>query len=335
MNWINSFSAKPSHVHKLMLISLIAVIVFSTLFIPWVSNNDAMDSCTIFSVSRDGRTFFCDNEDEGLRHGRIWFLPGIGNQYGLVLFCYGIYRNVMIPVGGMNDQGLCLDGTIVPETQIRLDPNKPDYVGTFTLDMLRVCATVEEARLWVRSNDLLMLHWQQVHIADKTGDVVVVGLDNIGDLWLTNSSEDYLISVPVNHAQNSHGFGDRYTTVEAMLNTMSELTLEGCREILRTVSVPETMFSYICDQQNGILYLYSRGDFDRVAILNVTAELEKGEHSYDIEKLISQQTGQSSSPDTLGTTTGIVMIGGIIIFSLVITIVKLRVKKNTNCLKKD
>lgn len=286
-----------------------------------------MDSCTIFSVSRDGRTFFCNNEDEGLRQGRIWFLPGMGGQFGLVLFCYGIYRNVMIPVGGMNDQGLCLDGTIVSETPIHLDPNKPDYEGTFSLDLLRTCATVTEARLWVRSFDLLMLHWQQVHIADKNGDAVVVGLNNNGDLWLTNSSEDYLISVPINHAQNTHDFGDRYEAVESSLNAMSELSLEGCRNILRTVSVESTMYSYICDQQTGMLYLYSRGDFNRVAVLNITVELAKGEHSYDIEKLVSQQTGQLISPDTWGDSTGLIMVGSIIIFSLVIAFLKIRAKK--------
>ena len=311
----------------LCLTSLILLIAFNFFFVMWNSNDYPLDSCTIFSVSQSGRAFFCNNEDEGLRHGRVWFLPGMGSQFGLVLFCYGIYRNVMIPVGGMNDQGLCLDGTMVPDTLIHLDPNKPDYEGTFSLDMLRLCSTVAEARVWVRSFDLLMLHWQQVHIADKTGDAVVVGLNNNGNLCLTNSSEDYLISVPINHAQNTQGFGERYETVAASLSAMSELTLEGCRNILRTVSVESTMFSYICDQQTGMLYLYSRGDFNRVAILNITAELVKGEHSYDIEKLVSQQTGQLISPDTWGDSTGLVMIGSIIAFSLVIAFLKIRVKK--------
>ena len=234
----------------------------------------------------------------------------------------------MIPVGGMNDQGLCLDGTMVPETSIHLDPNKPDYEGTFSLDLLRACATVTEARLGVRSFDLLMLHWQQVHIADKTGDAVVVGLNNNGELWLTNSSEDYLISVPINHAQNTHDFGERYEAVESSLNAMSELSLEGCRNILRTVSVESTMFSYICDQQIGMLYLYSRGDFNRVAILNITAELAKGEHSYDIETLVSQQAGQSLSPDMWSDSAGLVMIGFIIAFFLVVTFAKIRVRRS-------
>jgi hypothetical protein len=230
----------------------------------------------------------------------------------------------MIPVGGINDQGLCLDGTMVHETPIRLDPNKPDYLGSFSLQMLRECATIAEVKMWVRSYDLLMLHWQQVHVADSSGDAVVIGANSAGDLWLTNKSEDYLISVPVNHAQNTHGFGQRYETVETMLNDMTELTLEGCRMILETAAVPETMFSYICDQQNRILYLYSRGNFDRVAVLDIEAELAQGDHSYDIERLIVQQTSTPSPTDTVPEGLGLLLVGGITVFSIAIAIVILR-----------
>jgi len=317
-----------SRFRKALIVFLIMQI---TLTIPLISmkiNDRVLDSCSIFNVSRDGNTFFCNNEDEGLRHGRIWFLPGTEGQYGLVLLGYGIYRNTMIPVGGFNDQGLCLDMTAVTETQIQLDPNKPDYEGSYFIDMLRVCATVEEAKLWVNSYDLLLLNWQQAHIADSTGDAVVIGLDDSGSLRMTNKSEDYLVSTNFNLAQIEHHDDDRYDTMVSMLNTMSELTLDYCQEILQTVSSSATMYSYICDQQNGLIYLYSRGDFERVAILNVTDELTAGDHSYDIERLVTQQTGQPSSSDDLGDLTGIIAIFCIIFSSTVITILKLRRKRN-------
>ncbi|MFX1577261.1 MAG: hypothetical protein ACFFCF_08800 [Promethearchaeota archaeon] len=324
---MKAVSVSRLHFHNMLIGLLVFLLVLGTIVVSFQGTDGSMDSCTIFSISRDGRVFFCDNEDENLRHGRIWFLPGTPGQFGLVLFCYGIHRNVMIPIGGMNDQGLCLDGTVVSDTEIHRDPSKPDYLGTFSLDLLRVCATVEDAKAWVQSYNLLMLHWQQVHIADRTGDMVVVGLADSGKLWLTNKSAEYLISVPVNHAQSTHGFGERYDRVEAMLNVMGELTLEGCQMVLETAAVPATMFSYICDQQNGILYLYSRGDFDRIAVLNVTEELAKGEHSYDIERLVSQQTGAPSPADTLNENLGILCVGSITIFSLVIVFVMVRRRK--------
>ena len=319
---------KLSRFRKALIVFLIAQIAFTVPLISITISDRALDSCSIFNVSRDGSSFFCNNEDEGLRHGRIWFLPGTEGQYGLVLFGYGIYRNTMVPVGGFNDRGLCLDMTAVRETQIQLNPNKPDYQGSYFIDMLRVCATVEEAKLWVNSYDLLLLNWQQAHIADSTGDAVVIGLDDSGTLWMTNKSEDYLVSTNINLAQSEHHDDDRYDTMVSMLTTMTELTLDYCQEILQTVSSSTTMYSYSCDQQNGLIYLYSRGDFERQAILNVTDEMTAGDHSYDIERLATQQTGQPSSSDDLGDFTGIIAIFCIISSSTVITILKLRGKRN-------
>lgn len=313
---------------KALLVFLIVQIVFTIPMISQEGNDRVLDSCSIFSVSRDGNTFFCNNEDEGLRHGRVWFLPGPEGLHGLVLFGYGIYRNILVPVGGMNDQGLCLDMTTVSKTQIQLDPNKPDYEGSYFIDMLRECTTVEEAKLWVRSYDLLLLNWQQAHIADDTGDAVVIGLDDSGDLWMTNKSEDYLVSTNFNLAQSEPHYVERYDTIVSMLSTMSELTLDYCQEILQTVSASATMYSYICDQQNRLLYLYSRSDFERFAILDIADELAAGDHSYDIEKLVSQQTGQPSTSDTPRDLAGIIAICCIISSSTVITILKLRGMRN-------
>ena len=301
------------------------------ILVPIISNgvDTSLHSCTIFSVSRDEQIFFCNNEDEGLRHGRVWFLPGTQETHGLVLLGYQIYRDLMIPVGGINEHGLCIDGNMVSETQITLDPNKPDLEGSFFLDLLRTCKTVEEARNWVQSYDLLLLHWQQEQIADSTGDAVIISLNDEGYLWMTNKSNDYLVSTNFNPAQDDSEDHQcsRYETAISMLNSASELTLDYCKDILEAVSNSATMYSNIYDFQTGLLHLYSRGDFRRGAILNITDELSKGEHSYDIEALVSQQSGQTDSFETSIDALGFLVIGCVIIFSTTITALKYRRKK--------
>lgn len=310
---------------KALVVLVITQFVFTIPFILQVNIDDSLDSCTIFTVSQDGTTFFCNNEDEGLRHGRVWFLPGGEDRYGLVLFGYAIYRNLVVPVGGMNDQGLCFDMTMVEETSALLDLGKPDYQGSYFLDMLGECATAEEARTWVRSYDLLILNWQQAHIADDTGDAVVIGLDDNGELWMTNKSGAYIVTTNFNLAQDdgSHHHSERYETSISMLSAMGELTLDYCREILGAVSMTSTMYSYIGDLQSKLLYLYSRGNFEHVAVLNVTKELAAGEHSYDIERLVSHQTGLSSSSlDTPSDLVGVVAAGFVTTLSVLVAAVK-------------
>jgi hypothetical protein len=287
---------------------------------------DTPSSCTIFTVSRDGSTFFCNNEDEGLRHGRVWFLPESQDEYGIVLFGYGIYRNLMVPVGGMNAEGLCVDGTMVDETEVLLDPSKPDCPGSYFIDMLRQCATVAEAKDWLRSYDLPLLYWQQGHIADRNGDAVVVGLDLNGALWMTNKSEDYMITVNnVNPAQGDDPYHSwRYDTASSMLDSMGTPSVELCAEVLEAVQLSSTMFSYIGNLPNRLLYLYSRADYDRVATLNVTEELSKEAHSYDIERLVSQQSGLPSPADTPAEIAGMALAASVITCSILIAVVKLR-----------
>jgi len=269
---------------------------------------------------------FCNNEDEGLRHGRVLFSPGTTETFGLVLFGYAIYRDGFVPVGALNDQGLCLDMTMVEETDILLDSERPDYEGSYFLDLLRVCATVEEAKQWVRSYDLLILHWQQAHIADRLGDAVAIGLNEEGRLWMTNKTEDYLVTTNFNLAQNdgSHTSSGRYAATTNMLNEMDELSLDYCEGILEAVSMSSTMYSYIADLQHNLLYLYSRGDFERAAQLNVTEELSAGEHSYDIERLVSQQDGEISPHDSPTDAIGVIVGGSIIICTAMIVSIWIR-----------
>jgi len=65
-----------------------------------------------------------------------------------------------------------------------------------------------------------------------------------------------------------------------------------------------------------------------MAILNITDELAAGDHSYDIERLVSQQTGQPSSSDTLGELAGLIVICCVISFSTLIAILKIKGKRN-------
>ena len=314
----------PSKQHLALGAIILIHLVIAIPFASYALTENTPSSCTIFTVSRDGQTFFCNNEDEGLRHGRVWFIPGTENAYGIVLFGYGIYRNLMVPVGGMNAVGLCVDGTMVDETEVLLDPEKPDCQGSYFIDMLRHCATVSEAKEWLRSYDLLLLNWQQGHVADGSGDAMVVGLDSNGALWMTNRSEDYIISINnINPAQGDDPHHNwRYDTVSSMLEVMGTPTVESCASVLEAVQLSSTMFSYIGDLPSRLLHIYSRADYDRVATLNITEELDRGFHSYDIERLVSQNSGSPSLADVPADTAGMVLGASIMTCSILVAVVK-------------
>jgi hypothetical protein len=109
-----------------------------------------------------------------------------------------------------------------------------------------------------------------------------------------------------------------------MLDSMDTPSIELCAEVLEAVQLSSTMFSYIGDLPNRLLYLYSRADYDSVATLNVTEELSKEAHSYDIERLVSQQSGSPSPADAPADIAGMALAASVITCSILIAIVKLR-----------
>jgi hypothetical protein len=274
---------------------LTAAVLGTALTTVWPTHQ-ASPSCTIFTVADQNAAFFGNNEDnDDARQGRIWFHPPRKNRHGVVLFGYSVGGHVNIPVGGMNDQGLVVDSNALHYTRAARHPGKEPYPGSFFVEMLERCATVEQVREWVQSYDLLFLETQQAHVADRQGNAVVLGLDDRGELSITDKSGDYLVSTNFSLARDSAG-GDtdrRYKTAAAMLETTDPLTGEGCAAVLEETALGIVMYSYVIDLKAGTITLFSRGDFNRGATLNVAEEMDKGVHSYDIEALVRQQAGDT------------------------------------------
>ena len=161
----------------LLLCSLNRIIVW--LFYPIDAfKNPEYNSCTIFTVTEGDKVYFCNNEDCYPRHMRMWFFPASDEKHGKVLYGFTIH-DAFNPLGGMNDEGLSADENWVPLTPLKRDPDKMDYIrnNLFT-KLLEHCATVEEVIEWIKDYNLVQLETYpcQIHIVDKTGDAVVIGI---------------------------------------------------------------------------------------------------------------------------------------------------------------
>jgi len=279
----------------------LAAVVLTTAFLgialtaAWPTHQ-ASPTCTIFTVADQNAASFGNNEDnDDARQGRIWFYPPRRDRHGVVLFGYSVGGHADIPVGGMNDQGLVVDSNALHTTRVARHPDKTRYPGSFFVEMLERCATVEEVREWVQGYDLLFLETQQAHVADRQGNALVLGLDDRGELSITDKSGAYLVSTNFSLAQDPAGRDTdrRYKTAAAMLERLEPLTGEGCAAILEETAMGIVMYSYVVDLKAGTVTLFSRGNFSRGATLNVADEMDKGVHSFDIEALVRQQAGDT------------------------------------------
>ena len=316
-------------------VSLILFLIIGVFMIPFFEtdtiNNNKSNTCTIFTVSVGEKAFFCSNEDYYTRHMRVWFFPAAEGKYGKILFGFS-YFHCFNPLGGINDQGLSADENSVPLTYINMGPKKLNYEKNFLTILLEECSNVEEVIEWIesctKSYNLLTLEMypRQIHIADKTGDAIILGIGSDGEVNITRKTGDYLISTNFNIAQGKQPCW-RYDLAEEMLKQPHILTLNYCSSILKATRQGFenswlTKYSYVNDLKNGIIYLFSPHNYENCAIIDLKEELSKGIHSYDISTLISQRANLPPNIPLIVNT--FLILGCILLGCALIWILKIR-----------
>lgn len=281
------------------------------------SGNPAPDPptrhCTIFTAAIGDTVLFGNSEDYFLPNTFIWFVPAQATTHG---YCYvGFDENNDPadgwPQGGMNDQGLCVDGNGLPPVEIAAQTSRTPYPYGFDgfAYFLKGSDSVEEVIQFYQTHSFrenVTISWQE-HWADATGAAVVVSV-GIEDDWAFTRKGDsnFLVSTNWNRANPDNGWYpcSRYETTTTMLNSITQeedLTVDTFRDILDAVHQEgqyASQYSNIFDLVNREIYLYYYYNFDKVVKLNLDEELAKGPHRYKIAELFENETIASSSPSS-------------------------------------
>ncbi len=255
-------------------------------------NNIFPNSCTIFSVNHSNKVFFGNNEDYCLTGTCMWFAPsqriptpyGFINTYGCVGFGFK-YNNDPADghlQGGMNDQGLCLDGNGLPTVLLNPHPDlEPKYMD-LAWHILFECQNVSDVIDWFLSHYLGTSWSCQVHVADASGDAVVVSVGPEGEFNFTRKvNSHYLVSTNFNLVNYANGYYPciRYTTACNMLEDIKSeenLTVDACREVLDAVHIEGeygTKYSNIFDLVNLNCHLFYNHNFNQSFTFNLREEL--------------------------------------------------------------
>jgi len=249
--------------------------VFFILF----SNISVVDACTIFTVTDQETIFFGNNEDYTNPNTYYWVDPPKNGGYGGVYFGFGNFW----PQGGMNEKGLAFDINGLDPTPINPHPELPSFTNYEGYVILRNCASVEEAIELVKNFDWGNSMGGQIHLADASGDAVVIGPGLNGELAFTRKQvgESFLISTNFNVASGRReGLCRRYDKAAEILEVVGkdvDLSLGVMVEVLDAVHMEgafsNTLYSNVYDLKNGEVYVYYFHQFDEVVKLNVEEEI--------------------------------------------------------------
>ncbi len=238
----------------------------------------SVHACTIFVLTDTNRVLFCNNEDWANPRTRIWFVPASEGRYG----CAFVGFDNAWGQGGVNTEGLAYDWVNFG-TNEKWEPTlgmSRAADGNATHQMLESCATVAEAVAFYRKKFEPGFISSRILIADNTGASAILGVKD-GKFFVDTASE-------------CRGFGYAKRTMNDMLAVSSEPTVANGINILRACAQKgpyATKYSNVFDLKSGDIFIVRGSGPEPDAKLNLTVELKKGAHFYDIPQVREQMKG--------------------------------------------
>lgn len=326
-------------------IKLLLILILFAIFPTWfVLESTKPHSCTIFTAVQGERVLLGDNWDYHEGDLIIGFFPPSAERYGSIHFGYKQGEGQFYQ-RAVNDQGLAWAVNSIPKGKLNPHPEKP-YSYTedeFLYTILKKAGTVDEAIHLAQYFDFGNSMIAQIHIADSSGDAVVIGPGRDGEIAFTRKTagEGYLLSTNFNLAIPEKGPVDfRWDTASSMLDTLDKsqtLTPEFAGEILDAVHLKTlttyTLHSNVIDLKNGDIYIYYMSQYDKAVKLNIDDELAKGQRVIETRSLFPDNIAKAgdASYHAFETRFRVVQVAvitiGLGLMTLVFTIVMKKIRR--------
>ena len=266
----------------------------------WISAGSFERGCTIATWSDNKSAFFLNNEDMSDAYsGRIWFIPADAGKHGYAMVGYRMPHYADIQIGGINDQGLVFDANGISQTDLRKGTGNTFVAGSFYVDILQTCSTVQDVADWMKGKDLPELDAQQHHWADRNGNAIVVDINPDGDLEVIPRNGVSICSVNWNlsYGQNAPKRAQdwRYDRALEVMNASTEVSAKTSADVLNATRQSRrdswTLYSYVVDLPTGKTDFYINGNFLEKITLDMRAEIARGPHEYDLAQLFREKWG--------------------------------------------
>ena len=271
---------------------IVRAIFFLAIWIVMVLTHPLVYACTAFMMSDGESVLVGNNEDYKIPYTRVWFVPAENEQYGRVYFGYDNWS----PQGGMNDQGLFFDFFATKKLEIKLSKEKPKFPGPMIDSMLAELATVEEVLDMFGQYNLEWMSKGQMFIVDKSGDAAIIEGDEVirksGSYQVVTNFRLSKIAEDQRPCRWPAWSCSRYKKSERMLAGSDTATVAHFRDILKATHrdnvIARTLYSNIYDLKKGLVYLYYLHNFDNQVVIDLSEELKKGHHYYDLPSLFGK-----------------------------------------------
>jgi hypothetical protein len=273
-----------------------------------VSTYSQVSACTGFTASDENFVLVGSNEDWHDYNFNIRFFPAEDGKHGMMFFEIAVLQQDgtigMGAFAGMSDQGCWYDSYATPYLLPVNSSDKPlfsnsdcYYKDNFPEYCLSMFSTIEEVRIEGLKYNAAPLAYQQFLVVDATGNSVIIE----GDEWIFKEGNFQVVSNFYQSHPELGGLGnafERYNIAVSMLEDMTDLSVEHFTNICNAThqeAYYPSVYSWICDLKNQIIYLYYFYDYENVVFIDLKEELKEGEHFYFVGSLFEPK--DNNEPD--------------------------------------
>jgi len=252
-----------------------------------ISSVSNIFGCTIVMAARNGLVLAGNNEDRNHPQTIVSFMPATESFYGRVVFGYDD-----APIqGGMNDQGLFIDGNALAPTGWKPDPAKQQFRGIGMMVILGTCATCGDVKAFFEKNNIPGLERARFPVADRTGASMVVEYGQ-GSVQFVRSNTWYQIATNfvISDIKDGNYPCWRYKAADKIMSGAKELSVDLIRQVLDKTHQEGgalTVYSNIYDLKKGTIHVYNLRNFEEVVVMDLAEELKKGERRIELASLFN------------------------------------------------
>lgn len=264
---------------------LISVIVF--LLNPILGN-----ACSMYKITKNGKTIVGNNEDWLSPNHQFWFESGNKSKFGVMYM--GQLNN--FAQGAVNEAGLMFDGFFEPNfLPVNNTAGKLEIpIGEALRKMMQTMTTVEEVKGYIETINLSSLTKSMLVFVDKSGTYLIVEGDEvfIGDEAEKTFSNFYYSQIEALDEVNL----DYFQSGRKFINSSKgQPTLDYCGAAMSKFAQPKTklsatQYATIYDLNTLKVRVYLFGDFSQFVEIDLKKELKKGNHKTMIPDLFPKES---------------------------------------------
>jgi hypothetical protein len=246
--------------------------------------------CSGIYLTRNGVRLFALNEDFWNSETFFVTMPKSKDSYGIVGFGHSNTVQAIV-----NERGLCYDGYGAPEKPLLKNKDKPLNNGSFIVEAMRSCETVDEVVSLYNTYYNPWLSAGQAFFCDKLGNAVIIE----GDAMVFKSG-DYQIITNFYQSDPASGINEgfypcrRFSLLDELLKESSYDSIESLNKLLAKVKVSDqaspqgpisTLYSLIIDQNTGNIHIFHPKHEGLSVVINIEEELKKSTQRIPLEAL--------------------------------------------------